>query len=251
MMHMSRKRKASLRARAIEMNEARAERKREQTVETAEETSSVDLLDDLLAPIDERNSSDEDMDEEDEDYESAISEDEISAVYCDWINDMERADKQKVAMMMYDNYINRFGLTKTGSAREVGLLLGINDKTVRLWRKEFLSNGDFTEDYRGRHIRYHVMMDEQYRDTALEWVREHASVKGKSNMVVFDFCNWVNGTLLPMVREHHPNIPPNVSMHTACRWLHKLGFKPSSTRKGVCILTGTRGMMWLHIGICI
>ena len=238
-MHVSRKRKASLRARAKEMNEARAERKRlemsvEQAAETPEEISSVDLLDDLPAPIDERNSSDEDMDE-DEDYEGAISEDEISAVYCDWINDMERADKQKVAMMMYDNYINRFGLTKTGAAKEVGLLLGINDKTVRLWRKDFLIYGDFNEDYRGTHKRYCVVMDEQYRDTSLQWIREHASVKGESNMVVFDFCNWVNGTLLPMVREHHPNIPPNVSMRTACRWLHKLGFKPSSTRKGVYI----------------
>ena len=43
-------------------------------------------------------------------------------------------------------------------------------------------------------------------------------------MVVFDFCNWVNGTLLPMVREHHLNIPSNVSMCIACWWLHKLGF---------------------------
>ena len=90
-------------------------------------------------------------------------------------------------MMTYDNYINRFGLSKTGAAREVGLLLGINEKTVRLWRNDFLSNGDFTEDYRERHIRYHVVMDEQYRDTALEWVQEHASVKGKSNMVVLIF----------------------------------------------------------------
>ena len=54
-------------------------------------------------------------------------------------------------------------------------------------------------------------------------------------MVVFDFCNWVNGTLLPMVRTHHPNIPSSVSNHTVCLWLHKLGFKPSSTRKGVYI----------------
>ena len=239
-MHMSRKRKASLRARAMEMNEARAERKRlemsvEQAAETPEETSSVDLLEDLPAPIDDCNSSDEDMDEEDEDYESAISEDEISATYCDWINDMERTDKQKLAMIVYDNYINRFGLTKTAAAQEVGLLLGINDKTVRLWRKDFLSNGDFDEDNRGRYRRYCVVMDEQYRDTALEWVRQHASVKGESNMIVFDFCNWVNGTLLPMVRTHHPNIPSSVSNRTACRWLHKLGFKPSSTRKGVYI----------------
>ena len=54
-------------------------------------------------------------------------------------------------------------------------------------------------------------------------------------MTVLDFCNWVNGTLLPMVREHHQNIPSNISISTACRWLHKLGFKPSSSRKGVYI----------------
>ena len=86
--------KKALRDRALEINEARAEQKRleigvEQTAEIPEENSSVDLLDDLPAFIDERNSSDEEMDEEEyEDYESAISEDEISAIYCDWINNM-------------------------------------------------------------------------------------------------------------------------------------------------------------------
>ena len=78
MMRKSRKRKDSLRAQAIEMNEARAERKRlemsmEQAAESSEETSSVDLLDDLPVPIDDHNSSNEDMDEEDEDYKSVIS----------------------------------------------------------------------------------------------------------------------------------------------------------------------------------
>jgi len=45
----------------------------------------------------------------------------------------------------------------------------------------------------------------------------------------------VDGTLLPLVREHHPGIPAKISLNTACRWLHKLGFQPSSTRKGVYI----------------
>jgi len=54
-------------------------------------------------------------------------------------------------------------------------------------------------------------------------------------MTVFDFCKWVNETLLPMVRAHHHKIQSKVSSHTACRWLHKLGFKPSSTTKAVYI----------------
>ena len=49
---------------------------------------------------------------------------------------MKRVDKQKMAMMLYDNYI--LGLQKTEAAREVGLFLVVNDKTVRLWRRVFV-----------------------------------------------------------------------------------------------------------------
>ena len=52
------------------------------------------------------------------------------------------------------NYIKRFGLTKTGAAKEVGLLLGLSDRTVRLWRKDFLTNdGNFSEDGWGKYDR--------------------------------------------------------------------------------------------------
>ena len=37
------------------------------------------------------------------------------------------------------------------------------------------------------------------------------------------------------MREHHPNIPGSISVRMAQRWLHKLGFDPCSTRKGVYI----------------
>lgn len=255
-MHMSRKRKASLRARASEMTRQKVERRlssnedtsvevragpseeisERTTSPTTEESSSVAIVsfEDLPAPL-ELNMSDEEVNE-DEDFEDKIAEDEIHAIYEDWLSDMKRTDKQKVTMIVYDNYIQRFGLTKTGAAEETGKLFGVNEKTIRRWRNEFLSNsGEFDEDWRGRHDRYHVMMDEQYRDIALEWVRQHASVKGTANMTSLDFCKWVDGTLLPLVREHHPHIPAKISLNTACRWLHKLGFQPSSTRKGVYI----------------
>ena len=45
---------------------------------------------------------------------------------------MKRIDKQKLAMMLYDNYVNRMRLQKTEVAKEVGLFLGVSDKTVRL-----------------------------------------------------------------------------------------------------------------------
>ena len=54
-------------------------------------------------------------------------------------------------------------------------------------------------------------------------------------MVESDFYEWINNDLLPIVREHHPNTPDNISVLIAQRWLHKLGFDPCSTRKGVYI----------------
>jgi len=44
----------------------------------------------------------------------------------------------------------------------------MRNKTVRLWRREFLSNGgEFSEDDRGKYARYEAIFDEEYRDRAL------------------------------------------------------------------------------------
>lgn len=89
--------------------------------------------------------------------------------------------------MLHDNYVARFGLTKTA---EVGLLLGYNEKTIRLWRKNFIINkGEFSEYRQGK---YTHLDNEEYRDKALEWVRSNACLKGTLNMTVKRFCDWVN-----------------------------------------------------------
>ena len=174
--------------------------------------------------------------EDDEDYEGEASDEEISSVYMDWINKLEREDLKMLAMLMYDNYRKQFGLLKTSAAKEVALCLGMGEKTVRLWRKNFLENsGSFTVDGRGKCARSKVLDDEEYRDLALEWVRTHAYVKGKPNMTATDFCTWINSSLLPKVVEHHPSAPTKISVRTASRWLHNLGFEKVSSKKGIYI----------------
>lgn len=190
---MSRKRKASLRKRAEEMNEAKSRVRMagvENTMEGPSTMVSEDLID-LPAPVgmEESYSSDEE-DLHDEDYEGALTSENRSAIYNDWISEMKRIDKQKMAMMLYDDYVDRRGMQKTQAAMEVGLFFGVNDKTVRLWRRDFLCNGgEFSEDSRGKYVRHQVIFDEGYRDRALDWVRSNSSVKGKPNMVASDFVN--------------------------------------------------------------
>ena len=76
-----------------------------------------------------------------------------------------------MALMLHDNYTSRFGLTSTAAAAEVAQLLALNEKTIRLWRKDFYKNkGDFSEYRRGSYTRYVILEDEEYRTVALEWV---------------------------------------------------------------------------------
>ena len=72
-----------------------------------------------------------------------------------------------MAMMLYDNYIARFGLLQTKAAEEVALLLGVNEKTVRRWRYDWMGNkGSFSDSKKGKYWRYVVIDDEHYRDMA-------------------------------------------------------------------------------------
>jgi len=75
-----------------------------------------------------------------------------------------------LAMMLYDNYISRFGLLKTAAAVEVGLNLGVSDKTVRLWRRDFIANGgEFSEYQCGKYERYIIIEDEEYKLLSVLW----------------------------------------------------------------------------------
>ena len=94
--------------------------------------------------------------------------------------------------MLYDNYATRFGLHKTAAAVEVGLTLGVSDKTIRVWHRGFISNGgQFSEYQRGKYERYIVIDDEEYKEMALTWIRLNSSVKGRPNMTAADFRTWV------------------------------------------------------------
>ena len=82
-----------------------------------------------------------------------------------------------------------------------------------------------------RHCVYH---DEALNHKAAEWVREHAFVKGELNMTAQSFCDWVNNDLLPS-SHLPPHFPRSISLRTAVCWLHHLGFKPVSHKKGMYI----------------
>ena len=129
----------------------------------------------------------------------------------------------------------RFGLTAVAAAKEAGLLLDVNEKIVRTWRRDFYNNhGSFSESKQGRHSRPFVLDDENCRHRAAEWVRRIATVKGKPNLTAAKFSSWVNTDLLPS-SELPPECPQTTTERTAAKWLNQLGFHPYSLKKGVYI----------------
>ena len=106
---------------------------------------------------------------------------------------------------------------------------------MRRWYKEFYDNrGQFNEDARGQYERLCVLKDEQCRKRALVWVQGHVYNKGGPVMTAADFVHFVNSSLLPSA-ELPQSYPQYISLRTASSWLHQLGFKPTSHRKGLYI----------------
>ena len=235
----SRKRKLSWNLQVKLMNEAKAHKRRQSTEDFVEQPSEQHSTTDaneselLPAPSDTLTDVSSDISStEDEDY---AEEDDVSEMYSDWMNELDREDLQMMAMMMYDYFVKQQKFLKTRAAKEVAKCFGISDRTIRAWRKHFLSNDRSFTEKRGKYVRYDALDDEEYRDMGLEWIHNHAYVKGKPNMTAEDFCSWVNSNLLPRVLENHASAPSKITVRTARRWLHKLGFEQVSSKKGVYI----------------
>ena len=97
----------------------------------------------------------------DDEYVSEFLPADANELYKEWLSSVERNDVKMMAMMLYDRFFGHWRFTKTSAAAEVGEILGLNEKTVRSWRKDFyLNKGEFSEYLRGSYERFIVLNDE-------------------------------------------------------------------------------------------
>jgi len=69
---------------------------------------------------------------------------------------------------------------------------------------------------------------------AQEFVKANASVKGKKNLTAAVFYHWINKVLL-LNSVLEPGYPRRVSLTTALRWLHNIGFQVIKKKKGTYV----------------
>ena len=129
-----------------------------------------------------------------------------------------------------------FGLKKTDTAAAVGDILQKNERTIRRWIDDFASNeGEFSDSQQGHYTRSTTLMsNDGLCEKARVYIRENAAPKGRPNLTAAAFCQWVNNDLLPN-STLEPGYPRRVSVETARKWLHDLGFDGQHMSKGVFI----------------
>ena len=133
---ISRKRKRTLVRLAGEMREKKRARQ-ETTTATENLDESVELPGPSALPIETESG---DRESDGEDYRGEFTSDDARACYDDWLVTLPKENVQMMAMMLFDSYIERFGLLQAKAAEEVALLLGLNEKTIRRWRYDWIDN---------------------------------------------------------------------------------------------------------------
>ena len=79
--------------------------------------------------------------EEDSDLETEFNETAAKEVYSKWIASQSKTNIKMLVVMLMDIFLSRFGMGDVGAATEVGIVVGCNQKTVRMWWHDFYGNG--------------------------------------------------------------------------------------------------------------
>ena len=101
----------------------------------------------------------------------------------------------------------------------------------REWSSKFFEHEETVESSKqGRYQRSRILWsNEDFNKKATIFIRENANIKGRPNLTVATFCEWVNDNLLPN-ETLEPGFPCQISVETARKWMHELGFEVMSKK---------------------
>ena len=140
-----------------------------------------------------------------------------------------------LTLLLYETFQKEFGLGKLEAAVKVSRIVHHHERSIRRWRDSFRQHGDIPSLKVGQYERQTLADDEEVRRKATARARKHSNVKGQPNMTIQDFCQYLNNDLLPSL-SFLRGLPNKVSLETARKFLHNLGFERVDTgKKGVYI----------------
>lgn len=143
--------------------------------------------------------------------------------YLEWCASLPKYDIHMLSLMLFDTFKHDFQMGILAAADKTAAICGVTGRTVRNWSQQAKETGEVDGEGRGHHNRESLMNDEHCCKLAASWIRENSFRKGEPNMTALSLCQWVNSGLLPSITLG-PDMPRRISVETARRWLHQLGF---------------------------
>ena len=127
-----------------------------------------------------------------------------------------------MALLLYGRLPTIFGLSKTDTAAVVGEVLHKNERTIRRWVDDFMSNGgEFSDSQQGHYVRNNTLMSNE---------REQESMCGKMLLHEGDPTLQPEPSVSP-----RPRLPPQCVSGDSTKVAHDLGFDVLQMSKGVFI----------------
>ncbi len=154
----------------------------------------------------------------------------------EWLSALDSENIRSLSMFLVCHLVHYFKFTWTNAEKYSASAVKRGERSVRRWRSNLVKHkGKFPRSEQGRYRRTGVLWsNEELNKKATKYVRGNANVKGKPNMTSIEFCQWVNNNLLKN-STLEPGFPRSVSLSTAVRWLHHLGFEVLTPKKGVFV----------------
>lgn len=164
-----------------------------------------------------------------------------------WKQTLDQEDLKSLALFLLHIFTKDLEMTHAKAAEQTAKIIGKTDRTIRQWRSDLITHGEIRESRKGKYERPKVLWaNKELNDKARAFVEANTAfvVQGKqSTMKIKDFCEWVNGTLLPNQAvaslysfvpgygyapapssSNQTPLPRKISLETARKWLRELGF---------------------------
>ncbi len=220
---------------SLSLKKARRTKKFKATIADRQEREPQDLSDLLNLSHDALNTSNECVDP-DFDPESSMKSDSSFTTdkFCEeWLEQLSWEDKTSLGLFLSFQLLSLLNVSKYRAAELAGILVGKSVNAIITWQDAFFENGGTVVDHKqGHYQRSGVLWNcESLSRKATQHIRENASVKGSSNLTSHSFCEWVNEELLPN-ETLEPGFPRKISVETARKWMHEMGFEVQAAKKG-------------------
>ena len=134
-----------------------------------------------------------------------MDEETVQELFDDWAVSLPSLDRKFLAVGLMHSFQKRQQMSVMDAAREAASFCGVNERTVRQYRKEFFdTKGKFKKSQQGKYKRFRLLNDENLHLEAAMFVTENSYKKGSANLTAQMFCEITSSCRRMICQQTYP-----------------------------------------------